>query len=163
MSCDAAASAAYLLLAAFAPAQPVALDRMPAVAVAPGTNPLAREPLFAEIVGRARALKDQVDGLRAESDAGALPVETLPRFAAFQAEIAALAELDMRGHHELAGRGTDGDLTCILRGIAQDLPQKLNDMVAARDPAARDLALREMAYLLVDNAEVIVAPPAPEV
>jgi hypothetical protein len=163
MSCDAVASAAFLFLTAFSPAEPAAPHRTAAVASLPAANPLAREPLFADIIGRARVLKDEVEMLRAESGAGQAQVEALPRFAGFKAQVAALAELDMKGHFTLAERGTDGDLKCILRGIAQDLPVKLNDMTAAKDAAARDLALREMAYLLVDNVEVITAPPAPPV
>lgn len=163
MSCDAVASAAFLLLTAFSPAEPAMLHRTAAVAAAPAANPLVREALFADIIGRARVLKDEVEMLRSESANGAAAVESLPRFTSFKDQIAALAELDMKGHFTLAERGTDGDLKCILRGIAQDLPLKLKDMTAAKDTAARDLALREMAYLLVDNVEVITAPPAPPV
>lgn len=160
MSCDAAAAVVLFLNAAFSPAQPVALDRTPAVAVAPGANPLAREPLYADIISRANALKAEVEAYRAGLGD---TVAELKGVDAFKGRIAALAELDMKGHLDLAARGTDGDLKCILRGISQDLPKKLDDVLAAKDKAARDLALSEMAYLLVDNVEVIVAPPAPEV
>lgn len=164
MSCDAAASAAFLLLTAFGPAEPAAvLDRTPAVATAPGANPLAREPLFADIIGRAQGLKSDVEAMQQGLKSGAASVEALPRFAAFKSGVGQLAELDMKGHLELAARNLDGDLKCILRGIAQDLPKKLDEMVAAKDAAERSLALEEMAYLLVDNVEVIVAPPAPPV
>ena len=164
MSCDAAASAAFFLLTAFGPASPSAvLDRTPAVATVPSGNPLAREPLFAEIVGRAKSLKDDVAALQKGLSRGAASLDALPRFTKFKVEVAALSDLDMKGHLELAARGTDGDLKCILRGISQDLPKKLEDVTAAKDKAARDLALNELAYLLVDNVEVIVAPPAPPV
>jgi hypothetical protein len=164
MSCDAAASAAFFLLTAFQPGQATAvLDRTPAVATKPGANPLAREPLFADIIGRAQSLKADVEALQKGLAGGAASLDALPRFTPFKARIAALADLDMKGHLELARRGTDGDLKCILRGISQDLPRKLDDMTGAKDAAARDLALREMAYLLVDNVEVITAPPAPPV
>lgn len=164
MSCDAAASAAFFLLAAFQPGQPTAvLDRTPAVAPMPGANPLAGEPLYADIIGRAEALKAEVEALQKDLAGGAPSLEALPRFGPFKARIAALSDLDMKGHFDLAARGTDGDLKCILRGIAQDLPRKLEDMTGAKDIPARDLALREMHYLLVDNIEVITAPPAPPV
>ena len=65
----------------------------------------------------------------------------------------------MQGHKLLAARGTDGDLKCILRGIAQDLPVRLGEVEKARDPKARDRALKEMTWLLRDNVEVITTPP----
>ena len=63
-----------------------------------------------------------------------------------------------QGHLLLAKRGTDGDLKCILRGISQDLPLKLDAVTTAATPKDRDLALRDMAYLLNDNVEVITTP-----
>jgi hypothetical protein len=74
-----------------------------------------------------------------------------------------LAEMDMQGHRRLAERGTDGDLKCILRGIAEDLPLKLSAVEASPEGAKRDAALTDLGYLLRDNVEVITAPPAPEV
>ncbi len=71
--------------------------------------------------------------------------------------------MDMKGHLELAKRGTDGDLKCILKGISQDLPKRLADLETADDPSKREAALKEMSYLLIDNVEVITAPPAPPV
>jgi hypothetical protein len=162
MSCDAAASAAFLFLTAFQGAPAPVVDRTPAVVTAPAANPLAREPLFADIIRRAQALKSEVGAMK-QGLKGTASVDSLPRFAAFKAGVAQLSDLDMKGHLELAARNADGDLKCILRGIAQDLPKKLEDMLAAKDVAARDLALEEMDYLLVDNVEVIVAPPAPPV
>ena len=67
----------------------------------------------------------------------------------------------MKGHIELKARGTDGDLKCILKGISQDLPLKLGDLKTAATGSAQDEALKQMAYLLNDNVEVITAPPAP--
>ncbi len=67
----------------------------------------------------------------------------------------------MQGHLQLAQRGVDGDLKCILKGISQDLGVKLHDLGQAATGAAQDQALRDMAYLLNDNVEVITAPPAP--
>ena len=61
---------------------------------------------------------------------------------------------------EGVARGTDGDLKCILRGIAQDLPVRLKEVETASDQRARDMALKEMFWLLRDNVEVITAPPA---
>lgn len=144
MSCEALAAAAFLWLAA-GPAQVPAAAPPPAV---------AQQPLFSEIVGKARALKTEVDGYRAS---GAAPA---PDFAA---RIGELAALDMKGHVALRDSGLDGDLKCILRGIAEDLPLKLAELEKAADPKARDLALRDMAHLLNDNIEVITAPPQPAV
>ena len=69
----------------------------------------------------------------------------------------------MQGHVVLKERGTDGDLKCILRGIAEDIPVKLGAVETAASPAERSVALDELAYLLNDNVEVITAPPQPEV
>lgn len=162
MSCDVAVSAA-LLLASFNPGQAAPPRVIPAVAEAPAAlNPLAREPLFAGIIGEAKSLKGEVERYR-KSVAGASSPKALPRIEAFQQRIAALSDLDMKGHLELAARGTDGDLKCILKGISQDLPRKLDELMKAADAKAQDGALRDMAYLLVDNVEVITAPPAPPV
>ena len=143
MSCDAAAAIAVLWLAATGPVTPgPGLSTPPAM--------VAQEPLFLDIVKRAGALKATVDGVRAGK---AMPAD-------FKTRIGELAALDMQGHLLLAQRGTDGDLKCILRGISQDLPLKLDAVTAAATPRDRDLALRDMAYLLNDNVEVITAPPA---
>ncbi|MBP7650213.1 MAG: hypothetical protein KA085_11365 [Phenylobacterium sp.] len=141
MSCDAVASLAVLWLAATGPMTPGPGLSTPPAAV-------AQEPLFADIVKRAGALKADVDGVRAGK---ALPAD-------FKAQIGELAALDMQGHLLLAKRGTDGDLKCILRGISQDLPLKLDAVTTAATPKDRDLALRDMAYLLNDNVEVITTP-----
>lgn len=144
MSCEAIAAVALLWLAA-SPATPPARETPPAV---------AHEPLFNDIITTARALKVETEGYRTGN---------APLAADFAARIDALAKLDMQGHLTLAKRGIDGDLKCILKGIAEDLPVKLAEVQAAADPKARDRALRDMAYLLNDNVEVITAPPAPEV
>jgi hypothetical protein len=155
MSCDVAV-AAYLFLASTGSA--------PAPAPIPvAVESVAREPLFAEIVGRAGRLKAQVERYRKpELKASPAPAK-LQGFPAFEAEVAHLAELDMKGHEELARRGTDGDLKCILRGISQDLGVQLRELSQALSGAAQDAALKDMAYLLNDNVEVITAPPAPPV
>ncbi|OYX33635.1 MAG: hypothetical protein B7Y99_07090, partial [Caulobacterales bacterium 32-69-10] len=95
-----------------------------------------------------------------EEAKAAKPLSKLDRF---EKKVAALSDADMKGHLELAKRGTDGDLKCILRGISQDLPKKLDELMKAATPATQEIALRDMAYLLVDNVEVITAPPQPEV
>jgi hypothetical protein len=165
MSCDIALSTA-ILLASFHPgshATPrlmlAALADAPAAAAAAAINPLAREPLYADIVRRAGLLKAQVSTYRA-TPAGTVP---LPGFDAFKADVAALSALDMQGHLDLAKRGTDGDLKCILRGISQDLPRKLTEVEQAATADARGAALQDMFYLLRDNVEVITSPPAPTV
>ena len=164
MSCDIALSAA-IMLASFHPgshATPqlmlVALADAPAPAAA-AINPLAREPLYADIVKRAGVLKAEVSTYR-DAPAGTAP---LPGFVAFKTDVAALSALDMQGHLDLAKRGTDGDLKCILRGISQDLPRKLTEVEQAKTADARSAALQDMFYLLRDNAEVITSPPAPTV
>jgi hypothetical protein len=147
MSCDAAASLAVFWLAATGPVSNAGPHAAPPPMV-------AQEPLFLDIVHRAKALKKQTDALRGADRA-------IPD--AFKTAVGELSELDMQGHLTLAKRGTDGDLKCILRGISQDLPLKLAALTAAPDRKARDGALKEMAYLLNDNVEVITAPPAPPV
>ncbi|GEM_PF-123287 len=161
MSCDAIAFSAMLWLASTGSAAPV--DQAPAI-VQPGQAPasVAGEPLFADIVKRAGALKGQTEayrqGLPKDAAASAVP---LSGFTAFKAEIEALSALDMKGHVTLKERGAVDDLKCILRGISQDLPEKLSAMSAAKTVKEQDLALRDMVYLLNDNVEVITAPPQP--
>ena len=153
MSCDVAAAALYLAFAA--PSMDDATLRQPHVLVAAkaGANPLSREPLFADIVRRARALRGTVDQLRQADHPDAARQLSEP--------VKALSALDLKAHLALAARGTDGDLKCILKGISQDLPLKLARLGQADDAAARRSALEEMSYLLRDNVEVITAPPRP--
>ena len=164
MSCDIAISAA-ILLASFHPgshATPRLMLAALADASAPAAgaiNPLAREPLYADIIERAGVLKAEVSTYRA-APAGMAP---LPGFDAFKTDLVALSALDMQGHLDLAKRGTDGDLKCILRGISQDLPRKLTEVEHATTGDARNAALQDMFYLLRDNVEVITSPPAPTV
>ena len=161
MSCDAVAFSAMLWLASTGSAAPG--NQGPA-GVQQGQAPpsVAGEPLFADIVKRAGALKTQVEGYREalpkDPAAAAAP---LAGFTAFKAEIEALSALDMKGHVTLKERGAVDDLKCILRGISQDLPEKLTAMGAAKTIKDQDLALRDMVYLLNDNVEVITAPPQP--
>ncbi len=152
MSCDAAAIALALRLASYRPdAAAPRLIRAAASARPPG-NPLAREPLFASIVRDASRLRDAVDALRT----GRSPADEAA-LGRLDARAQALAALDMKGHLTLAGRGADGDLKCILKGIAQDMPRKVAALRAAA-PAGRRAALDELWYLLRDNMEVVTAP-----
>jgi hypothetical protein len=128
------------------------------------TSPLAQEPLYAEIVGRAKDLKGRVEALRAahplKASATFVPLTGFDRF---RTDLQALSALDMKGHLDLKARDADGDLKCILKGISEDLPRKLADVEAARTGAQEDAALDELAYLLDDNVGVITAPPKPPV
>ncbi len=124
---------------------------------------VAGEPLYADIVRRAQRLEQAVIGFRSASlKASATPL-AIPGFAAFKAEAEALAALDMKGHLDLAARNADGDLKCILRGISEDMPLRLEGVEKASSGAAQDLALEELQHLLNDNAAVILAPPQPPV
>ena len=151
MSCGLALAAALILsdpnVAAAAAVPPPPADAPVSV---------AGEPLFADIIARSARLKAMVDGW-----SGVMPAPDA--FAAFKTEAEALAALDMQGHLVLKERGTDGDLKCILRGIAEDMPKKLEAVSAAASPQEQAVALSELAYLLNDNVEVITAPPQPEV
>lgn len=161
MSCDAVAFSALLWLASMGPAQtPNQTPLILATNVVAAPTSVAHEALFVDIVHRARALRSQTEGFR-RAAAHASSVASLPGYAAFRASIAELAALDMQGHTTLAQRNSDGDLKCILRGISQDLPTKLQALETAATPAARDLALQEMSALLRDNVEVITSPPHP--
>lgn len=154
MSCAALAAASMVWLATTPaeapPTTPAALYGASAV------SPLAAEPLFADIIGRAGALRAELAGWKGRE---VTPAE----YAAFEGRARELAALDMKGHFLLAERGTDGDLKCILKGIAEDIPLKLDAVAKARDGRARDAAIGELDYLLRDNVEVIEAPPAPPV
>jgi hypothetical protein len=135
-----------------------------ATAAIKAPSPLASEPLYADIVSRARDLKQTVLTLKAapglKDSAAAMP---LPTFALVKSQAAALSELDMKGHVDLAARGTDGDLKCILKGISQDLPKKVHEVEMASTGAKEEQALDDLAYLLNDNVEVITAPAKPPV
>ena len=149
MSCDAVALAATLWLTAAAPG---VATTAPAVAVSAPPSSVAGEPLFLDIVKRADALKTEVDGWKGKDG-------PLPGWDVFAAQITELSGLDMQAHLLLKARGTDGDLKCILRGISQDLPVRLKEVESAGDTRTRDMALKEMFWLLRDNVEVITTPP----
>ena len=160
MSCDAVSLSITLWMAALGPgpAGAPALNSQMAIAAPPS---VAHEPLFAGIVRQAGGLKDQVEGFRKVAPADAPELMPLPGFDDFTKKIAALSVLDEQGRMELVNRGATDDLKCILHGISQDLPVKLKDVTDAKTPKARDLALRDMVYLLNDNVEVITSPPQP--
>jgi hypothetical protein len=161
MSCDAVAFSAMLWFASFSP--DVQAGPAPAV-VQSGQAPasVAGEPLFVDIIGRAKRLKAQTEAYRTglPKDPAAVAA-ALKGFDVFQGQIAELAAQDMKGHVTLKERGAVDDLKCILRGISQDLPEKLKAVGEAKTVKDQDLALRDMVYLLNDNVEVITAPPQP--
>ena len=158
MSCGLAIASMLMLTN---PDVALAAARPPAAVDAPVS--VAGEPLFADIVARSGSLKAMVDGWAADGVADQAGFTTGDVFAGFKARAAELADLDMQGHLILRERGTDGDLKCILRGIAEDMPKKVAAFEAATPGPARAEALSDLAYLLNDNVEVILAPPQPEV
>jgi len=160
MSCD-VAIAAFFLFASAPGAGGAPAQTTPAVTTAAPT-PVAQDPFFMDIVARAGGLKRQVETYRSALGTSVSAV-SLAGFDDFTARIGQLSTLDQQGHVILAARGTDGDLKCILHGISQDLPLKLAAVAGAKTAHDQDLALRDMAYLLNDNVEVITAPPAPPV
>jgi hypothetical protein len=154
-------SCALALVASLALADSYALppqDRPAPTAV----SPLLSEPLYADIVGRARTLKDQVVTLQALPGLKASPtVVERSKLDALAAPAQTLAALDMKGHYDLEARKRDGDLKCILKGVSEDLPRRLAELQAARTGAEEAAALEDLAYLLDDNVGVITAPPKP--
>ena len=158
MSCGIALVVSLLLSdpnVALAAAQPPA----PASVHASAPVSVAAEPLFADIVTRSGVVQGWIDsGVMNQADFAASPA-----FTGFKAQAADLAARDMQGHLILKERGTDGDLKCILRGISEDIPKKIEAVETAASGPARAVALSELAYLLNDNVEVITAPPQPEV
>ncbi len=156
MSCD-VAMAAYLFLASTGPGAPPPGP----LAALEAPRPVASQPLFADIVKRAARLRAEAEGYRSAALKSSAAARPLPGIDKFQNAVGELSALDMQGHLELAKTGQDGDLKCILKGISQDLPLKLKDLMQAQTGAAEDTALRDMAFLLRDNIEVITAPPTP--
>ena len=158
MSCGVALAVSLLLSD---PNVAVAAAQPPAAADARVS--VAGEPLFADIVARSGVLRGEVQGWMAAGVADRADFFSGADFLGFKARATELAALDMQGHLVLKERGVDGDLKCILRGIAEDIPVKLGGVESATTPAERRVALDELAYLLNDNVEVITAPPQPEV
>ncbi len=155
MSCDIAAAGAIWLAslgASGSTVPPGQIFALPLRTIAAATSPLAAEPLYADIISRAGRLKTLAEHLRSAKS---------PLLGDLPSEIDALSALDLKAHLDLAARGTDGDLKCILKGISMDLPRKLAEVQAANTSVARTAALNELVYLLRDNVEVLTAPPAP--
>ncbi len=136
----------------------------PTVALQPAAPPpstLAQEPLYADIVSRSQALKGVVDAWIASGAAEDAGFAGRADFAQFRSEAALLAERDMAGHVDLRERNTDGDLRCILRGLSEDLQERVDAVASADTSTTRADALAELSYLLRDNVEVVTTPPAP--
>lgn len=151
-------SCAIALVLALVTAPNGAVVAAPAAANLSVPAALASEPLYADIVLRANALKAEA-GRYAELTAAN---KALPRYPGFKADIAALGALDMQGHLDLKARGIDGDLKCILKGVSEDLPKRMAEYEAAQTVEARVDALKELRYLLNDNVDVITSRPGPK-
>ena len=156
MSCGVALAVTLLLSD---PNVVVAAAQPPAVADAPVS--VAGEPLFADIVARSGALRGVVRGWIESGVMDQADFAAGPAFNGFRSQAAELAALDMQGHVVLKDRGVDGVLKCILRGFSEDMPVEVATVEAAPTPAARRVALDELAYLLNDKVEVMTAPPQP--
>jgi hypothetical protein len=151
MSCGLAVAAALLLS-----------DPTVTAVQAPPPATLAEEPMYADIVSRSRTLKAIVDGWIAEGAAQDQAFAERADFVDFRTAALELSERDMAGHLDLRERGTDGDLRCILRGLSEDLTVRVDELATAATPGDRTDALSELAYLLNDNVEVVIAPPGPD-
>lgn len=151
MSCGLAVAAALLL------SDPTITAAQPA----PPPATLAEEPMYADIVSRSRTLKAIVDAWIADGAAQDQTFAQRADFIDFRTAALELSERDMAGHIDLRERGTDGDLRCILRGLSEDLPRRIETLAAAQTPNARGDALSELSYLLNDNVEVVMSPPGP--
>ena len=160
MSCDAVSLSITLWMAAMGPG-PVGTPALSGQLAITAPLSVAHEPLFAGTVGQADGLKKVVEGFRTMAPADASELLPMTDFDEFSRKIAALSALDENGRLALVNRGATDDLKCILHGISQDPPVKLKDVSEAKMPKARDLALRDMVYLLNDNVEVITSPPQP--
>ena len=125
------------------------------------SSPLLVEDLFAGLVEESRRLKLMVDSWMTADILADPHFVHGAAYRDFKSSALALAEADMQGHLLLKARGTDGDLTCILRGISEDLPKKLALVEDAPIGPERQQAFEDLAYLLNDNVEVITTPPSP--
>lgn len=156
MSCNLAVAAALF----FASDPAIGTAPEPVAVQAPAqVSALSAEPAFAALIEEAISLKAVTDGWMEPGVLDDAHFLHMPAFGQFKSRIEALAAADMQGHLELKQRATDGDLTCIMRGIAEDMPRKLAQLEEAAPGASRKMALEELSYLLNDNAEVILAPP----
>jgi hypothetical protein len=119
MSCGVALAVSLLLTD---PNIALAAALPPAAADAPVS--VAGEPLFAEIVTRSTAMRGIVSTWLSAGAADNASFGVSPEFERLRHGTTLLAERDMQGHLILKERGTDGDLKCILRGIAEDMPSR---------------------------------------
>lgn len=110
-----------------------------------------------ELVSRSKGLKAVVDQWLLQDQADNAALKSQAGFLAFKTQIADLSRLNMTAHLALKAQDPDSDLPCIFRGISEDLPKRIENIENAHDAAERKTALDEMAYLLNDNAEVILA------
>jgi hypothetical protein len=152
MSCAIALAAALAMADAYAAPPPTP----------PTVSALSAEPLYADIVHRARAMQAQIRAL--EQSPGLKAAQTPTggdALVKLRPDLLALSALDLKGHFDLEARHGDGDLKCILKGVSEDLPRKFDQALKAPTGAAESAALDELAYLLDDNAGVILAPPRP--
>lgn len=140
--------------AAPVPASPASSAAAAAVSN-PTPNPIVKQPLYADIVKRAKRLKTKTDQFAAKPSTARLQGRA---FSAYGSEIQALARLDMQAHYDLIKRGTDRDLKCILMGVSRDLPIKLDAIKAAEDEPQLKSAFKNMSDLLDDNAGLITTP-----
>lgn len=155
-------SCVLALAASLALADSYALPPQARPEPAPAVSPLVGEPLYADILGRARRLKSEVLALQGQPGLKASPAPIgASQIAALGSQTEQLAALDMKGHYDLEARHLDGDLKCILKGVSEDLPRKLAEVRQAKTGAQEYDALEELAYLLDDNVGVISAPPKP--
>lgn len=122
-------------------------------------NPVSQEPFYADLIRRAEALKAQTEAF---ADAPKPGLIGDPVFEAYAREIGLLAERNLRAHDDLKARGTDNDLKCVLKGVAVDLPLRLEAIRDATGEQALKESLEDMAYLLEDNIEVIRTPATAE-
>lgn len=155
MTCNLAIAAALFFSPDLPVVQPADATASPAIHAASALT----ETDFNRLVEDSRKLKSIVDGWMAADTKDEPDFIQSQAYLSFKADTQALAVANMQAHLQLKSLGTDGDLTCILRGIAEDLPLKLGQIETASAGQARLQALDEMAYLLNDNAEVILAPP----
>lgn len=134
-----------------------------AASVDPATVPadlsgLVGEPLFNDIAGRSGRLKAVAEGWTLSGAHRASDFLQGGEWLAFRTEAMALSELDMQGHLILTQRESQGDMACILRGVAEDIPARLAAMEAAETDQDRDMALAELVHLFDDNGAVITSP-----
>lgn len=154
MSCGLAVATALLLTN---PDVALAASLDPAAVPADLTG-LVTEPLFVDIVSRAEHLKGITEGWAASGAVHQPNFLTGGDWLGFRTEALALSDLDMQGHLILKARESQGDMTCILRGLSEDMPRRIADMEAADTRESRDLALSELVHLFDDNIAVITAP-----